>query len=330
MNNIRLIGRTSYDEKKKAHIFGWTCSGFEIRFEGTTVKALLISDNPEEEFKKAYVTVVLDDTVYKVIKLDKKEDVYVLCDNIPYGTHKLKVLKRSECCMSYAGLKDLYTDGKILEPDEVSFDMKIEFIGDSITCGYGNVAKTPGEPFSTESEDGLQSYAYIAAQELNAEANMICVSGWAADKSPYGRSMQEIYEYTNYFHDRSKSKWDFNKFIPDVVVLALGSNDNAYVLNDRDKLPEFTDGYERFLLKLTSLYPSSQILCILGTLVSPDSLVFEGIEQAIGRVNNSRISFLKLDLINIAEDSLGAGHPTVKTHIKDARQLVEKIRDLKS
>lgn len=275
------------------------------------------------------MTVILDDTVHKVIKLDKDEDIYVLCDNIPYGTHKLKVLKRSECCMSYAGLKDLYTDGKILETDESSHDMKIEFIGDSITCGYGNVA-TPNEPFSTETEDGLQSYAYITAQELNAEANMICVSGWAVNKSPYGRSIQEIYEYTDYFHDKSKSKWDFNKFIPDVVVLALGSNDNAYILDDRDKLPEFTDEYEKFLLKLTSLYPSSQVVCILGTIVSQNSLVFEGIDQAINRLNNSNISLLKLNLINVEEDSVGAGHPTVKTHIKDAKLLVEKIRDLKS
>lgn len=30
MKSIGLLGRTFYNEKKQAHIFGWTCSGFEI------------------------------------------------------------------------------------------------------------------------------------------------------------------------------------------------------------------------------------------------------------------------------------------------------------
>ncbi len=325
---IKVFGRTFYNEKINAHVFGWTCSGFYIRFMGTSLKACLLSNNPEVEGKKAYITVLTDKEKYKVIKLDKAECIYTLCENLEYKEHTVKVVKRSEACFSYAAVKELETDGIFLEPDNRKCNLKIEFIGDSITCGYGNVAKEINEPFSTASEDGLQTYASFVANDLNAEANMISVSGWALYKSPYGRTIPEIYSYTDYFNDKKRRLWDFSSFIPDFIVLALGSNDNAYCLSEEVKLNEFEVQYIEFLKRLRVVYPKSHIICIIGTLIDSDSDIIIRMDRAVKTLNDKKIEFLKLPKVNVEEDGLGSNHPTVKTHKKDATVLLNRIKEI--
>ena len=53
----------------------------------------------------------------------------------------------------------------------------IEFIGDSITCGYGIEAKAGGELFDTGTENFEKTYAYLSSKELNFDYSVVCYSG---------------------------------------------------------------------------------------------------------------------------------------------------------
>jgi hypothetical protein len=66
--------------------------------------------------------------------------------------------------------------------------MRIEFYGDSITCGYGNIAPTSWEDFSTSTEDGMQTYAFLTAEALDAECTVLAKSGIPVNQTVYGKS----------------------------------------------------------------------------------------------------------------------------------------------
>ena len=53
----------------------------------------------------------------------------------------------------------------------------IEFIGNSLTCGYGVEGKDRSEPYKAETENCNLSYATIIARYFNADYTLIAHSG---------------------------------------------------------------------------------------------------------------------------------------------------------
>ena len=88
---------------------------------------------------------------------------------------EIRLIKLSECTQSVMALQDILTDGTV-EPLEER-PLKIEFIGDSITCGYGVEGRSEAETFTTATENAEKAYAFLTAEELNADAVMTCFSG---------------------------------------------------------------------------------------------------------------------------------------------------------
>ncbi|MFQ8601061.1 MAG: GDSL-type esterase/lipase family protein, partial [Oscillospiraceae bacterium] len=125
-----------------------------------------------------------------------------------------------------ATLESITLAGSFLEAPDQS-NLAIEFIGDSLTAGYGNLGK-PGDasPGSPLLQDGTQAYAFMAARELGADLSVIAMSGhglvggWKA-----GWNVPKAYPYTNWYRDHEESgKYDFAR-PSDVVVVNLGTND---------------------------------------------------------------------------------------------------------
>jgi hypothetical protein len=90
-----------------------------------------------------YFAVIIDGGEPTVLQLSKNQTEYVLASNLPKGNHTVEVFKRTE---SNVGKVDFmgFTLPKgttIIEPAPLP-KRKIEFIGNSITCGYGNEIST--------------------------------------------------------------------------------------------------------------------------------------------------------------------------------------------
>ena len=67
-------------------------------------------------------------------------------------------------------------DGRALSPFPGK-ERRIEFIGDSITCGYGTGAEKGNEMFKPSTEDSSDAYAAVAADLLGAD--YITVWDWS-------------------------------------------------------------------------------------------------------------------------------------------------------
>jgi hypothetical protein len=130
----------------------------------------------------------------------------------------------------------------------------IEFIGNSITCG---AAADPSDvPCGTgmyhDQHNAYMAYGPQVARALNVNFLLSSVSGigvyrnWNSD----GPTMPQVYEQTD-FQQNSSQKWNFGNYTPDVVSIALGTNDFSRGDGKKERLPfdssRFVNAYISFV-----------------------------------------------------------------------------------
>ncbi|MDD2417837.1 MAG: GDSL-type esterase/lipase family protein [Oscillospiraceae bacterium] len=331
VNNIAFYGRTYFNKNDNALFFNWSCAGFELMFKGTKIEAEFVSTYSEDSLA-AYLLVLVDygtdNEIRHKIKLDKQKALYVLAENLSYGTHSIKVLKISECQYATAGITQIICDGELVEMPPKKRKLLIEFIGDSITCGFGNISPDEEGEFSTSTEDGFQSFAALTANNLGVDYSLVSLSGWAVYKSPYGKTVPDIYSKTDALNDPDLTEWNFQENQADIVVLGLGTNDSAWTGSEPTKLDEFESAYFNFLSEIRSRYPNAYIVCILGSLVIPEHPIMERVQNAVGRFNDDRSEFMKIAYRNKETEGLGCGHPSVIKHRKNAEVLTYRLKTI--
>lgn len=161
----------------------WTYSGFTFRADcqgdiQVTMKAVNIS-NP------SYMVAVLDgetlsaqDILDRRVKVTTKKAYTVLTD-VPAGVHDIQLVKLTEAQLGLLDVYDLTINGQLMELPEDD-RLKIEFIGDSITSGLGNLwnSSMDRQTNGLADQDGYHTYAAFTARALNADAHVVSLSGW--------------------------------------------------------------------------------------------------------------------------------------------------------
>jgi len=175
-----------------------------------------------------HFTVLVDGTIHSIIALSNEVTNYLLMPCIDDQWHTIELFKRTEsevgeCCFYGFSVDDNAQFETIIDTDPF-----IEFIGDSITCGYGIEAEDENSLFDDSTENAWCSFASVAARQLNARYALIAYSGkgiyrnWASE--PFeGTTMSDIYHRT--LADRKDSIWNFSRYKPTMVVINIGSND---------------------------------------------------------------------------------------------------------
>ncbi len=253
----------------------------------------------------------------------------------------VRLVKLSEALYSTVGLKsvDVVSRGDISPTAEK--DLKIEFIGDSLTCGYGVDDEVSSHHFSTTTEDCTKAFAYKAAQMLDAEYSLVSysgfgiVSGYTSVKGVKSGDyvVPDMYETLAYSggsyngYNAGDTRWDFSRFQPDVVVICLGANDQTYTGSSEELMREYTDAYVEFLGRIRGKNPDAHFVCCLG-LVS-DGLydaVCTAAEEYSEQTGDDSISVLHLPVQDGSTGYAADYHPTAATYDEAASLLAEKIR----
>ena len=154
---------------------------------------------------------------------------------------------------------------KLLPPPERPV-RKIEFIGDSITVGYG--VEGPGItcPSEREFKNNWKAFSAVAARELKAEYQIIAISGRGVVKN-YGEKINISAEPLPLYYDRTLQndpaiKWDFKSWTPDAVVINLGTNDFS-----AQPVPEggvFTKAYVDLIKRVRNNHPEAHVFICNG------------------------------------------------------------------
>jgi hypothetical protein len=217
-------------------------------------------------------------------------------------------------------------------------EKRIEFIGNSITCGMGN--DTLDIPCHTDlwydQHNAYWAYGSIVARALKINYMLSSVSGigiyrnWNVEDGP---TMPMVYE-NRYLNTDGSKKWDFSSFTPNVVSICLGTND----LSDGDGIHVrhpfdatiFTSKYIKFLETIYSHYPETQIALLGSPMITgeKDSILIKcltNVKNHFEGTNHKPITIFQFD--GITPHGCDS-HPDIEDHMQMAEQLIPFYQQL--
>ena len=261
-HNIQYIGRFDFSDPKNV-VFDWPGVYICAKFEGTDC-SIRLKDSTDE------YAVIIDDHAPRLLK-GGKSNIYKIASGLSGSIpHTVVIQKRTEAFVGRGVFSGFVLDNgaKMLPPDKRP-SRRIEFIGNSITCGYGVLGDSSGCHFSKQTEDAGMSYAGIVSRELNADYHLISYSGKGVVRN-YGDRNKTSPDPMPSLYDRtcctdSTLKWDFEKWIPQAVVINLGTND--FSTRPYPDSLVFQAAYGKLIDRVRSLYPGVTIFCISGPMI---------------------------------------------------------------
>jgi lysophospholipase L1-like esterase len=262
----------------------------KARFEGTAVSVKL--DDELRYGRKNYFDVIVDAGTpsERSVKIEPQatSEEYPAIWGLEPGEHTVTLAKRTESSIGYVDFLGFGFDGPVLEAP-APFPRKLQIIGDSITCGAGDDVpppeqRPPGVTFDSACmedtwgvpyHNAYKAWGAVTARMVDAEYQIVAVSGIGLTRTYQSvddtRPLPEVYD-SLFLEERDEPSpaWDPQDFVPDAILIALGTNDFSPGDNpeerERMEVDAFVEAYIEFLDKLMSddYYPDAQFF-VLGS-----------------------------------------------------------------
>jgi lysophospholipase L1-like esterase len=320
--SIRYVGRWDTRDVGGPRA-AWAGSAILARFQGTAVNAVFkFSGNDQWQ-------VVIDGQAASIIAADPSKTVYPAASGLSDREHTIELFKRTEPLVGttqFLGLQ--VSKGKLL-PLPARPRRRIEIVGDSISCGYGNESASQNEKFAPGTENNYLAYGAVAARALNAEYVAIAWSG----KWLFGSNAIPLL-YDLALPNDPQSRWDFSSWTADAVVVNLGTNDFG-PKNPSEK--EWTDAFVAFIKRIRTNYPQSHIFLAVGSMMSdgypPGRKALstirgynQGIVSSLLKEGDKKLHYVEFEPQDQKNGIGGDWHPSVKTHKLMADVLTAAIK----
>lgn len=241
------------------------------------------------------------------------ETKVLLAEDLPAGKHTFAIYRQSEHSAGEAGICALSFEGELLEKP-ADKDLYIEYIGDSISCGFGNLGNASQGDGAALWSDGTQAYTFLTSQALNADWSTVSWSGLGCKYGYSTTTMQDVYPAQRYNYDKTTA-YDFAKE-PDIIVLALGTNDNSIQSDATLKRA----GLVEMLQLVRAKNPNAPIVWIHGMMTNGVSSMIEEIVAEFGGAEAGYYA------CRLTQNNAGGGsHPNLAGQQKFAEELVAFI-----
>ncbi|SES93647.1 cellulase family glycosylhydrolase [[Clostridium] polysaccharolyticum] len=336
-SNVKVIGRTYLSGTNERWLAN-TASGIEFTFTGSKGSITILGDflaTGSQPNNQARFAIYVNDKLFADEMLDEAAKTFEFY-NGAVAKVTVKVIKLSESQAGTVGIGDItVTSQNGIAPAKAKAH-KIEFIGDSITCGYGIDDENINGGFKNSTEDGSKTYAYKTAQMLDADYSVVSVSGIGVISNYTGAGSKNDENVMPKYYDKlayswaafgdwtspAKVEWDFSKFQPDAVVINLGTNDSSYVAHDAARELEFVAGYVDFIKQIREKNPDATIFCTLGIMGND---LYPQIEQAVAKytaqTGDKNVTAMEFDSQQMSDGICVDWHPSDKTNTKAATKL---------
>ncbi len=292
----------------------WPASAVTLRLTGTGLNVRLADTNNDE------YEVTVDGKPSAVLVTRGGAHLYGVYHSTDDAPHTVTLVKRTEAFFGttqFLGFQ-VARGGRLLPPPPRP-KHRLEVIGDSISCGYGNEAKDQHEKFTAATENAFLSYGAVAARALNADYACLAWSGrtmWPKN------TMGEIYDLALPLDPGSR--WDFARWTPDAVVITLSTNDFNGGTPDRKG---WTGGYEAFLTRVRANYPRAAVYCATSPMMGGEAgaIAKSYLSQVVADENaagDKNVRLLVFETQDGGKNGFGADwHPSVKTDALMAEKL---------
>ena len=315
-SKLVFIGRYNI-QNSKAYIYNGG-SGFSFLMKGTGFE--LVSDSIDQ-----------DGYYYIIIDKDYKNKRKVLVSNSkPFvfgkeGLYQVDIIKANEANDNTLVLKDIKVNGTLFtiqnEPKK-----KVVVYGDSTIAGFGILAKTGAADI--HNCDAVEDFCFQALYELNMDMDIFSASGYGLTFSQYTFPMDMgIIDYFDKLKVHSEISWN-NQSKNDLLIISLGTNDNAFIQGHIEKKDELIDlfkiNYRKLIDAEMSKNPEIKVLMVYGTLteVTAYPLIEETYKYLKHLYNNLYIHKFNGDCSAISN------HAFVNAHKRMAEELKNEIKNI--
>jgi lysophospholipase L1-like esterase len=313
LEDIHYNGRFDRSDPS-APRFEWSGTSIEASFTGTGVSVVL------DAWSQNFFEVIVDGSPSDAIEVSSGEATYPLTSGLAAGEHTVEIFRRTEAFMNPVTFKGFVVEGGAIVPSPWPWKHGLEFIGDSITAGYGALGVGPDCPFSAETESAYVSYAGVAARDLDASAHLIAWSGKGVYQN-YGGDRDELMPvlYERTIPTEADSTWDFS-FQPDAVVVNLGTNDFSVEVDQT----EFEEAYVNLILQIRGHHPDAAIYCVGGYTLNDTATGY--ISNAVAASGDGNVYLLDLPPVDSSEGWGCDWHPTAATHERIGHLVADRLR----
>lgn len=325
---VEYTGRIASNDSLNAKVMFWPGSSVKINYEGTSLSALI-----EDERGENYFNIIINNDSIYVLNTKPSKNKYLLCD-LDYGKHTITIFKRTEWDrgrVAFYGF-EIGKNGEILKKD-IPKERKIEFYGNSITAGYGIEDYSGNDSPDSIFTNNYLAYGALIARHYNAQYHCIARGGIGIMISWFPLVMPDIYDRINPYDP--ESKWDFQKYQADIVIINLFQNDSWLVnMIDHDSFrstfgkqkPDemfIINSYKKFLTSIRANYPNASIICTLGSMdITRKGSKWPGyIESAAAELSDPKIYTHFMPYKNTY------GHPRIDEQKDMSENLIKFIDD---
>ena len=249
----QYVGRIDFSNARQPRI--WSPGVYiTAKFKGTYCE-LLVNDQELWGKNHNYLEIVIDGKA-KRIQTTARNNQIIIAEGLANKEHTVVICKNTESNIGWIEFIGLKCEALLKLPAKPV--RKIEFIGNSITCGTGSdLSAIPcGKGVWHDQHNAYMSYGPTIARALNAQWSLSAVSGVGLIHSCCDMNivMPPVFNKTDLRGD--SVLWNFANYQPDVVTVCLGQNDGI-----QDSL-KFCAAYIQFIGTLRSHYPKAQIILL--------------------------------------------------------------------
>lgn len=311
-----------------------TGPGNEVRlgFPGVTLRARVHAASLRVRIHASsndvFFRVGVDGGPLRRVRLQQGDNWLPLFSDLPVADHTVELVRITESWQGVCEIQGLEAaNGTLLAPPPLPA-RKLEFIGDSITCGEGVVPTGDGRT-AADRTDATATYAMKLAQRLGAQCELVSYGGrgilrdWQGGRNT--NNAPQFYELA--LPDDPTAKWDPRQYVPDAIGICLGTNDfNQGVPDEND----FVNAFVEFIHVLQRDAPNAQIILIDSPILTdgehavPKRTVCSAyLDEVVRKVNSPQVRHAA---VKHYPGSPGDGHPLAASHTAMADELEPVFR----
>ncbi|MEO6002521.1 MAG: GDSL-type esterase/lipase family protein [Opitutus sp.] len=183
---------------------------------------------------------------------------------LPTGTAPAKgwvieLVRRTESWMGTASFDGLdLPAGTELMPVPPAPERRLMFIGDSLTCGEYNERFPPENDDTPRSTNAARSYGMLLARWLHAQVHLVAYGGRGITRDWSGKTATNTVPvfFARAMPDDPNSIWNHTRYTPDVIVINVGTDLDAGLLDEE----KFLDAYTAFVEQVRAAHSTASIL----------------------------------------------------------------------
>lgn len=319
-------------------------SQVRLKFSGTSLFTVI---NCTVLWGTLHLGVIIDGEMKEVplSSYNNGEEITVVAAaGLDEGVHEIIIYKRHAAnqVLSFVSFE---TDGEFLTPYPLP-ELKLEVYGDSVCAGevieaVEYVGQCDPEGHESRYDNVWESFVMQTARNIGAQIHNICQGGIAVLNgtgyfhAPDFTGLESTFDKTCYFPEGGEiTKWDYGRYCPDIVIIAVGQNDKHDGINDNDDIniadseyrKKWKDAYKKIVRELDGHYKNSAKFVLTTTVLMHDAEWDNAIEEIKNELNAEGIkSYHNLFSRNGAATP---GHPRLPEHNEMAEELTEFIQSI--